>query len=125
MREESWEDHDTIQLTAQRKYLAEVQALETLLTRELSAFLTEPGSKKTNIINRITGKTYALPSTELLRLYEHLEQCRKQGALMYFLERQGTYSGLMLDYDLKLNTNAVPPLEPPRYHGFAIEYLYI
>lgn len=46
MREESWEDHDTIQLTAQRKYLAEVQALETLLTRELSAFLTEPGSKK-------------------------------------------------------------------------------
>ncbi|UUW39325.1 C962R protein [African swine fever virus] len=113
MREESWEDHDTIQLTAQRKYLAEVQALETLLTRELSVFLTEPGSKKTNIINRITGKTYALPSTELLRLYEHLEQCRKQGALMYFLERQGTYSGLMLDYDLKLNTNAVPPLEPP------------
>lgn len=112
MREESWEDHDTIQLTAQRKYLAEVQALETLLTRELSVFLTEPGSKKTNIINRITGKTYALPSTELLRLYEHLEQCRKQGALMYFLERQGTYSGLMLDYDLKLNTNAVPPLEP-------------
>lgn len=69
--------------------------------------------QKTNIINRITGKTYALPSTELLRLYEHLEQCRKQGALMYFLERQGTYSGLMLDYDLKLNTNAVPPLEPP------------
>lgn len=89
MREESWEDHDTIQLTAQRKYLAEVQALETLLTRELSVFLTEPGSKKTNIINRITGKTYALPSTELLRLYEHLEQCRKQGALMYFWKDRG------------------------------------
>uniref|UniRef100_A0A6G7KU28 PC962R n=1 Tax=African swine fever virus TaxID=10497 RepID=A0A6G7KU28_ASF len=113
MREESWEDHDTIQLTAQRKYLAEVQALQTLLSRELSVFLTEPGSKKTNIIITITGKTYALPSTELLRLYEHLVQCRKQGALMYFLERQGTYSGLMLDYVLILNTNAAPPLEPP------------
>lgn len=53
--------------------------------------------QKTNIINRITGKTYALPSTELLRLYEHLEQCRKQGALMYFWKDRdllGSHVGL-------------------------------
>jgi len=77
--------------------------------RRLSEFLsngnytTEKHNPKTNIINRVGGRTYHIPINMMNDFFSLLDACRAEKRLIHYMERQETseysYSGIMHDCD--------------------------
>lgn len=92
----------------QGKYMQSHNALRAFFESE-SGKLTESGSERTNIIDRGRlgqGCTYEFSNDSLAKLLVHVENCRREGAVLSIIEKQGNatnpYSGIMLDYDIAL-----------------------
>ena len=78
---------------------------------ELVSFLDNPnlinstGDPTTNIIDRFRGKCYNITGKKLIRFFKLLENCRRNPSIkIMFNEKQGEYSGIMLDFDIHQDT---------------------
>lgn len=77
--------------------------------RKLNEFLfngnytTEKRNPKTNIINRIGGRTYHIPNNMMNDFFSLVDACRMEKRLLHYMERQETseyqHSGIMHDCD--------------------------
>lgn len=78
---------------------AAVRDLKRFLN-DASRWITEKGDRSTNIINRIDGRTYCMPESEIEHFFHKAELTRRENIPMHFLERQDeNYSGIMIDID--------------------------
>lgn len=66
-------------------------------------FVTEKGDQRTNIINVAEKKTFFIPETHIEDFFTLNDECRKEGRMLHFSERQETSdkakSGIMIDFD--------------------------
>jgi hypothetical protein len=66
-------------------------------------FVTEKGDQRTNIINVGEKKTFCIPDTYIEEFFTLADECRKEGRMIHFSERQETSdkdrSGIMIDFD--------------------------
>lgn len=63
------------------------------------------GDPSTNIIDRQRGKPYNIPPQKINKFFACLEKCRRdKNVPMMICEKQQTYSGLMLDFDIYQDT---------------------
>jgi phage/plasmid-associated DNA primase len=73
---------------------------------ELKRFLNVPeihkpkGDSSTNIFNLFGNERYAMPDHMISQFFILLEQIRREGIVQYYFEKQLTYSGIFLDFDL-------------------------
>jgi len=86
--------------SAQKKHNTGSRNLTQFIQQISHIYTTDKKDERTNIIDQGERKTYALPSKELYELFTILEECRLEGSIMHFSERQLDPCGFMLDFDL-------------------------
>lgn len=108
-----------IDSVARRRVCLGAKRLHSFIQDTASNFITPKGSEETTIIDQKDRITYKLGGAETKELFSHLEECRLEGTIMHFSERQGTVSspksGIMIDYDMKI-TNPKPLLTDRFYY---------
>lgn len=63
--------------------------------------INPPNTPSTNIIDRMSGKSYNLPPMILTKFFSILENCRRRNITVMFTEKQNAESsGIMLDFDI-------------------------
>lgn len=74
-------------------------------------FLRPSGDETTNIVDCMKSICYCIPEEKIDSLFKRLEDCRRSNATMKFYEKQGDYSGIMLDFDIYQDTkdNTITP----------------
>lgn len=98
--EEDYGDMNMTENIIQTKLSNKIRNLNTFLSRD---FITGKNSPDTNIIDVLRGKTYCIPNANIEEFFNLLENCRLEGRLLHYAERQEhatlTHSGFMLDID--------------------------
>lgn len=88
-----------IESIIQNKLSGRVRLLNTFIKQ----FVTEKGTKETNVQDVMYKKTFFVPSANKEEMFTLLEQCRIERRMLHYAERQETslesHSGLMLDFD--------------------------
>lgn len=94
-----------ITLNYQEKYMPVVRNFNKFMNN--MDFLTGKNDPTTNIVdmcsmhnNELCTKMYHIPDRKIPKMFKHIELCRRQGASMMVYEKQGEYSGIMLDFDI-------------------------
>lgn len=89
-----------------------IQSIQSTQLRDLTDFLNDPkminasGNPTTNIVDKQTYKCYNIPEKKLPKFFKYLEACRRAKIKMMMTERQQTYSGIMLDFDIYQDTES-------------------
>lgn len=84
-------------------------------------FINNKGDPSTNIVDLYAKKCYGIPTRKIPKLFKFIEiQRRKQLKYMIY-EKQSQYSGIMLDFDMKLKHGGESPIIPTtHYHRLCI-----
>ncbi len=86
---------------AQKNVSRSIRNLNMFFTT--NQFITEKHNQQTNIIDSQAKRTYNVPETHLEELFQALNQCRLDGRMVHYLERQESaqyqHSGIMIDFD--------------------------
>ena len=94
-------DH-TVRYNIQEMNCPEMCALAEFFTTKM---INGKGDPTTNIIDRMKGICYNVPKRKIPKLFKLLERCRKANRRLMYAERQTEEpSGIMLDFDIKQNT---------------------
>jgi len=84
----------------------QIDSVHNESVRKLNNFLKDPkfinakGDPTTNFIDRLLHKCYNIPNNKLLKFFQLIEDCRKDKKHIMIAEKQGEYSGIMLDFDI-------------------------
>lgn len=83
----------------QKKTNKPIRALNSFLSDNIN-YRTGKADEKTNIIDIRDKKTYAIPKEDLPQFLYLLEDCRRDGCILNYQERQNALSsGIMIDID--------------------------
>jgi hypothetical protein len=83
-----------------------IKSVQSPCLSQLHKFLSDAkminasGDPTTNIIDRHSCKCYNIPDNKIPKYFKLMEECRKEKIRMMMTERQGHYSGIMLDFDI-------------------------
>lgn len=91
-------DGVSIKELSQKKFSKSIRNLNQYMQSNERLFVTMKGDSNTNIIDQGAKKTYHFPCTT--DLFTHLENCRLEGSIVHFSEKQVDPSGLMIDFDI-------------------------
>jgi phage/plasmid-associated DNA primase len=83
-------------------------------------FINSKGDETTNIVDIYARKCYCIPDRKIHKYFKFLEICRRKKLKCMMYERQGEHSGIMLDFDFKLNAGGVTPINHTHYHRLCI-----
>ena len=101
------------------------------LFRALKDFLSTPsfinskGDESTNIVDLFNKKCYCIPDKKIPKLMKFLEISRRKKLKMMIYEKQALYSGIMLDFDFKLNHGGEIPIIDSHYYRLCIAVVKI
>lgn len=91
----------SVEEIVQAKISKKIRDLKEFLTN--GDFVTEKGDQRTNLISVSEKRTYCLPDGRVEEFFSILDECRKEGRLLHYSERQETadhsHSGIMIDFD--------------------------
>lgn len=87
-----------------------LQTLEQWLASD-HTILNNSGDNSTNIVDVRTKRMYNIPPIKIPVFFGMLENCRRNNVVCHFTERQGEYSGIMLDFDI-YQTSSVSLITP-------------
>jgi phage/plasmid-associated DNA primase len=86
--------------------------------KKFHAFMDQPdyisskGDPDNNIIDmycklddKVITKSYKIPENKILKMFKHIEMCRREDSRMMIYEKQSEYSGIMFDFDVLKKTN--------------------
>lgn len=90
--------------SSQKKHFTGARNLHQYLQTIDHIYITQKNDNNTNIIDQGNRKTYAFPNDYIVQLFTHLNNCRKEGSITHFSEKQLDVSGIMLDIDI-ITTN--------------------
>jgi P4 family phage/plasmid primase-like protien len=83
------------------------------------SFINNKGDPTTNIIDRYSKKCYNIPVRKMSKFFKFLEICRRKKLKMMMYEKQGEFSGIMLDFDIKQD-HGKSQIEHTHYHRLCI-----
>jgi phage/plasmid-associated DNA primase len=83
-------------------------------------FINSKGDVSTNIVDIHSRKCYCIPERSIPKYFKFLEICRRKKLKCMMYERQSTNSGIMLDFDFKLNAGGEIPINQTHYHRLCI-----
>ena len=96
------------------------------LARSFKMFLSEPtfinsrGDASTNIVDIFYKKCYNITDRKISKFMNFLENMRRKNLKVSMYEKQQEYSGIMLDFDIKLNAGGESPITRLHYHRLCI-----
>jgi phage/plasmid-associated DNA primase len=96
------------------------------IVRGFKDFLSEPsfinnkGDVSTNIVDLHAKKCYCIPDRKISKFMKFIEIMRRKKLKMMIYEKQQEYSGIMEDFDLKLNHGGESPINHTHYHRLCI-----
>jgi len=99
IEEDDFLNLENVDVIIQRKISNSLRKINQFLASDVN-FITEKGDVNTNIIDQSAKKTYKLKDENLNQFFTLIENCRLDGVNIAFAEKQGEYSGIMLDFDL-------------------------
>jgi phage/plasmid-associated DNA primase len=79
-------------------------------------FINSKGDATTNIVDRYLGKCYCIPPRKISTFFRYLENIRKKKLKVMLNEKQLEYSGIMLDFDIKLDHGGQSGIEHIQYY---------
>ena len=88
-------------------------------------FINSKGDETTNIIDVYGHKCYCIPDKKISKYFKFLEICRRKKLKSMMYEKQSKYSGIMLDFDFKLNLGGEIPITHMHYHRLCISIFKI
>jgi phage/plasmid-associated DNA primase len=84
-------------------------------------FINNTGDASTNIVDLYAKKCYCIPERKIPKLFKFIEVQRRKQLKYMIYEKQGQYSGIMLDFDMKLKHGGESPIIPKiHYHRLCI-----
>ena len=120
------EDDDQDADTVKEQVSFRLQENTDNVFRAFKEFLSTPeyinpkGSETTNIVDIYTRKCYHIPDKKIPKYFKFLEICRRKKLKCMMYEKQGMYSGIMLDFDFKLNAGGDVPINHIHYHRLCV-----
>jgi phage/plasmid-associated DNA primase len=88
-------------------------------------FINSKGDITTNIVDRYLGKCYCIPPRKLSTFFKYLEILNKKKLKSMLNEKQLEYSGIMLDFDIKLDHGGQSNVGHTQYHRLCINVMRI
>jgi phage/plasmid-associated DNA primase len=85
------------------------------------AFINSKGDDTTRIIDLYAKKCYNIPDRKMSKFFKFIEIMRRKKLKMMLYEKQLKYSGIMLDFDFKLNHGGESQVNHVHYHRLCIE----
>lgn len=101
------------------------------IVRGFKDFISEPsfiknkGDPDTNIVDLYQKKCYCIPNRKISKFMNFIEVMRRKKLKMMIYEKQQEYSGIMLDFDFKLNAGGMSPITNTHYHRLCINIFKI
>lgn len=86
-------------------------------------FINSKGDKTTNIVDRYQGKCYCIPERRINTFFKFLEITRRKNLKTMINEKQLEYSGIMLDFDIKIDHGGQSSITHTHYHRLCIAVL--
>jgi phage/plasmid-associated DNA primase len=86
--------------SSQKKHFLGAKNLHQYIQSIEHIYSTPKNDNSTNIIDQFNKKTYCLPVNQIQDLFNHLNQCRIEGSITHFSEKQISPSGIMIDLDI-------------------------
>jgi D5 N terminal like/Primase C terminal 2 (PriCT-2) len=103
----------SVEEIVQSKISKKIRDLKEFLSN--GDFVTEKGDQRTNLISVSEKRTYCLPDGKVEEFFSILDECRREGRMLHYSERQETstqpYSGIMIDFDRYQKGKEVEVLE--------------
>lgn len=84
------------------------------------SFMNNKGDPTTNIVDRHTGKCYNIPNRKIPKFMKFLEAFRRGNLKTMIYEKQQKYSGIMLDFDIKIDHGGESQITNMHYHRLCI-----
>jgi phage/plasmid-associated DNA primase len=125
--EEEYEpQRDTINNEIAMKLQENVESIVRTFKEFLSTptFINNVGDKTTNIIDRYSKKCYCIPDRKIPKFFKFLEITRRKKLKMMLYEKQSEYSGIMLDFDIKINHGG-SDIGQTQYHRLCISVIKV
>ena len=94
------------------------RAFKTFLSTP--SFINSKGDESTNIVDVHSRRCYNIPVRKIPKFFKFLEICRRKKLKCMLYEKQNTYSGIMLDFDFKLNSGGDSPINNMHYHRLCL-----
>ena len=88
-------------------------------------FINNKGDASTNIIDRYGKKCYNITDRIIPKFFKFLEITRRKKLKMMFYEKQGEYSGIMLDFDIKITHGGQSEIGHTQYHRMCIAVMKV
>lgn len=88
-------------------------------------FINSTGDITTNIVDRYSKKCFCIPDRNISKFFKFLEVSRRKKLKMMMYEKQAEYSGIMLDFDIKLEHGGKTCIEHTHYHRLCIAVLRV
>jgi len=120
------EENDGIMETVTEQVSLRLQENTDNVFRAFKAFLSTPefinskGDDSTNIVDIYSRKCYCIPDRKIPKYFKFLEICRRKKLKCMMYEKQSKYSGIMIDFDFKLNAGGESPINHMHYHRLCI-----
>ena len=89
------------------------------------AFINSKGDVSTNIVDVFSKKCYNIPERSIPKFMKFIEISRRGKFKMMLYEKQNKYSGIMLDFDFKLNAGGEIPIDHSHYHRLCVTVISI
>ena len=87
------------------------------------AFINNVNDPTTTIIDRHQKKCYNIPENKIPKFFKFLEISRRKKLKMMMYEKQSEYSGIMLDFDIKLDKGGLSPINNTHYHRLCLSVI--
>ncbi len=115
-KEDEQNDEETlIQYELKSQFRATVSAINAFLNKD---WIVSKENPDYNIVDRIKGIKYKVPTHKISTFFDYLERCRLAKDRVYFNEAQNPdYSGIMLDFDIYQKNQADQLKEPGILQG--------
>lgn len=84
------------------------------------SFINAKSDPTTNIVDLYAKKCYCIPNRKIRKLFKFAETMRRKKLKMMMYEKQSEYSGIMLDFDIKLKVGGVSPITHAHYHRLCL-----
>lgn len=88
-------------------------------------FINNTGDPTTNIVDRYSKKCYCIPTRKIPKFFKFLEITRRKGLKMMMYEKQAEYSGIMLDFDIKLDHGGDSCVDHTHYYRLCISVISV
>jgi phage/plasmid-associated DNA primase len=125
--DEEYEIHDDIKEEVKMRLQENTDSIFRTFKEFLStpAFINSTGDTSTNIVDIYSKKCYGMPDKNIPKFFKFLEIARRKKLKMMLYEKQLEYSGIMLDFDIKIDHGGKSCIDHTHYHRLCISVLRV